>query len=132
MSANTSQQAPKFVVCHLDEEPSCLELTKINLETMDSTLKIWTFHDPTDLINELMTGQCDCIIVSYKQRSGTVEEILPEITGITDAPIILYSIYDENEIIKVKKLIDYYVQKQPKIDHYKKLLAVIHEAISNQ
>ncbi len=130
-AANTLQTPVKRVICHLDEDPSCLELTKINLEMMDSTLEIRSFQRPSELFEALSKNQCSCILTSYKQIPGTIEQILPEISRSTKAPMIIYSIYDGYELERLVNSHQLrYVQKRSNLEHYKQLLKAIREAIN--
>ncbi|MHA2104829.1 MAG: response regulator [Candidatus Hodarchaeales archaeon] len=103
-----------YVILHVDDQPSYLEITKIFLNRFLENIEIMQFESPKKALNFIFSNKVDLIISDCE---------MPEFTGIDllfllrtsgiELPFILCTGKGRKEIaIKAKKLgADYYLQK---------------------
>ena len=131
MDFTTSQSRRPITVFHLDDSPEQLELAKICLEKLDPSMKVTSLKSSSVLLRELSTRPCDCIIASHRIDGTTIGIMAPKIRRITEAPIILYTGHEKDEVKEVmaSNSIEYFVEKQGDLDHYEVLLSTIRLAV---
>ena len=118
----------------VDDEPSQMELTKLNLEQTDPTLIITVAPTPQDALTEVQVNPFDCIVSDYIMPGINGIELFTKIKKRKTIPFIIYTARGSDEVaaLAFDAGIDDYVRKEPNLAHYLVLVRRIRHAVEKK
>jgi PAS domain S-box-containing protein len=113
-----------------DEEPQ-LEITKLNLESLDSSIKIISVSKPSDALILLQGQSFDCIVSDYQMPGMNGIQLCCEIRKTSTTPFIIYTGRGSEEVASAAFAAgaDDYVRKEQDLSHYQVLARRIRNAV---
>jgi len=115
----------------VDDEPSQMELTKLNLEQADPAFTIALAPTPADALKHLSDQTIDCIVSDFVMPGMNGIQLCAEVKKTKTIPFIIYTARGSEEVASAAFAIgvDDYVKKEPNLAHYKVLARRIRHAV---
>jgi CheY-like chemotaxis protein len=120
-------------ILHVDDNLDHLTLTRIYLESEDSTFTIDEANTGREAIEKIHQTDYSCILIDYVMLDVDGLELSKQIKELTDTPIVLYTGRGSKEIEnKAAEIgVDLYVEKMSELDHYHNLAININGLIES-
>jgi CheY-like chemotaxis protein len=115
----------------VDDEPTQMELTKLNLEEADHIITITLASTPVNALRLLSDQTFDCIISDFVMPVMNGIQLCVEVKKKWPIPFIIYTARGSEEVASAAFAIgvDDYVRKEPNLAHYQLLARRIRHAV---
>ena len=117
----------------MDDNIDHLTLTRIYLESEDSSFVIDEAHDGGEALDKIRQAEYSCVLIDYVLPDVDGLELSRKVKRLTDAPLVLYTGRGSKELEK-KALeigVDLYVEKMSELGHYHGLAVNINGLIES-
>ena len=107
----------------VDDEESQIELTKLNLASVDPSLNITETFTASEALKLLSSQPFDCIVSDYQMQEINGIQLCSEIRKTTSTPFIIYTGRGSEEVASAAFAAgaDDYVRKEPDLAHFQVL-----------
>jgi len=128
----TWQSSPAYSILHVDDNEHTLQLSKILLEEISSSLRVESESDSTN-IESWIDQDFDCILVDYSMPKQDGLAVCRQIRKLKDTPIILFTSKERDEIPfeVLREMNVSYHQKRSAPENYHNLSFAILELINS-
>lgn len=130
----TPRNTNSFHVLIVDDEPSQMELAKLNLEDSDLSFTITTTLSASEALKLLRDNSFDCIVSDYKMPEMNGVQLCTEVRKTSEIPFIIYTARGSEEVASAAFAagIDDYVRKEATSAHYKLLAKRIRHTVEKK
>ena len=124
VNASVEDNSPKLVklikVLLVDDEPTQMDLMKLNLEQIDPSFSIILALTPADALKLMSDHPIDCIVSDYIMPKMNGTELCIKIKKTMNIPFIIYTARGSEEVASAAFAagVDDYVMKEPNLAHY--------------
>jgi CheY-like chemotaxis protein len=118
----------------VDDEPTTMELTKLNLEEADKSFKITLAPTPKEALTLLEEKPFDCVVSDYQMPEMNGIQLCTKIRKKSNIPFIIYTGRGSEEVASeaFTSGVDDYVRKEETLAHYKVLEKRIRQAVEKR
>jgi signal transduction histidine kinase len=138
VNASIEDKAPKSInsirVLLVDDEPTQMDLMKLNLEEADPTFTLTLAPTPADALKLLSDQTFDCIVSDFVMPKMNGIELCTEVKKTRIIPFIIYTARGSEEVASAAFAsgVDDYVRKEPNLAHYIVLARRIRHAVEKR
>lgn len=124
VNASIEDNSPKFgksiQVLLVDDEPTQMDLMKLNLEQTDPSFSITLAPTPIDALKLLADQPFDCIVSDFVMSGMNGVELCTEVKKTRIISFIIYTARGSEEVASAAFTggVDDYVRKEPNLAHY--------------
>jgi signal transduction histidine kinase/DNA-binding NarL/FixJ family response regulator/GAF domain-containing protein len=118
-------------ILFIDDDEAQIELTKLNLKSIDPSLKITSIATPNEALKLIKDHHFDCIVSDYQMPQMNGIQLCAEVRKTNTTPYIIYTGHGSADVASAAFAAgaDDYVRKEESLAHYQLLDRRIRHAV---